>query len=95
MVQATLDRQWVPDRILPAKMKIEEVIEKWGVAEKDKREIKFQYFTLLLRHEGQVYAYDAKFGDKNFLINTIGDDTDKWVGKEVTVRKGEKYKELA
>ena len=95
MVQATLDPQWVPKEILPAKCEILDVIEKWGVFESGGKERKYQYFTLVLRWNGQQYFYDAKFGDKNFLVNTLGVDTDQWIGKTVTVRMGEKYKELA
>lgn len=92
MVQATLEPQWVPKEICPATCRIEKVTEKHAI-EKSGRST--QFFELLLMCNGQHYTYDAKYGDKAFLVNTIGADTDLWVGKTIRVVQGEKYKNLA
>lgn len=91
MVQAKLDLQWVPDTMLPASFDIAEVKE-FEFSIKGKTYI--GYLLHLIR-DGQVFAYEAKFGDKNFLINTISPETDNWVGERIGIRKAENgYKQL-
>lgn len=91
MTEATLDTLWVPKSILPALFKIERVEERYGETKKGK----YQYFALTLTCNGQFYLYEAKFGDKNFLINTAGTDVRKWVGIQIGMRIGDDgYKTL-
>jgi len=82
MVQATLDPRWVPKDKCPLVAKIHGV-------EELKESIKGRpYITLRLTlhgEDGEFYQYDAKFGDKNFLINTFTGDTEKWIGKEIVI----------
>lgn len=92
MVQATLDQLWVPKEILPATMKIVSVVLKKGTS-KGKE---YEYAVLGLLHQGQQYVYDAKFGDKNYLINKFGVDTEDWIGEDVGIRMDDdgKWKQL-
>jgi hypothetical protein len=83
-LQATLDTLWVPAGILPARFKIEAVEERYGETKKGK----YQFFALTLSSKGQFYIYEAKFGDKNFLINTAGKDASSWVGIEIGLEIG-------
>lgn len=84
MTQATLDTLWVPKSILPARFKVEGVEEKYGEA----KGRKYQYFTLILSCNSQFYQYDAKFSDKNFLINTAGSDPTTWIGITIGIEIG-------
>lgn len=81
MVQATLDLSWVPKEKCPLKAVITKV-------EEVKETIKGRPYTsyrLTLESKGSFYSYDAKFGDKNFLVNTISPETDNWTGKTICV----------
>lgn len=93
MVQVKLDPQWVPKSKCPLKaaiVSIEEIPET----------IKGRPYTtlrLMIENKGQMYQYDAKFGDKNFLVNTLGADSEKWIGQEITIEVNEEtgYKQIA
>jgi len=82
MVLAQMDSMWVPKEILPC------TFEVTGL-EEIKETIKnrpYTYYRLALKAEnGRVYTYDAKFKDKNYMVNTYGPDTDDWLGSIVVV----------
>lgn len=92
MSQATLDLLWVPSAMLPANFVIVGVEERTGMY----KERKYIFYNLILQHKsGQMYQFEAKFGDKNFLINTHGPDTMNWTSKIIGMEIGEnKYKRL-
>lgn len=92
MSEATLDPMWVPNNILPATFLIVGVEDAF---ENTKRG-QYQYYKLGLMRFGQQYVYDAKYGDKNLLINTLGKKTEGWIGHEIGMHipEGSKYKQL-
>jgi len=81
MSQATLDYRWVPKSACPLKATVE-AVEDFNETFKGKP---YTTFRLLLNAGGQFYQYDAKFGDKNFMINCFGSDTEKWLNQEITI----------
>jgi len=91
MSEAKLDLLWVPKEMCPADFTIAGIEEK-NDAFKGRP---FVFYTLTLVHPHGMFQYDAKFGDKNFLINTLGPQTEAWIGKTVGMRIGENgYKQL-
>jgi len=93
MPQATLDPRWVPKDKCPLQTLIHSVAE---INETIKGR-PYVTMRLILNAAGEFYQYDAKFGDKNFLINTFGPDTDEWIGKEIwiTVNPETTYKQIS
>jgi len=91
MSEAKLDLLWVPKEMCPADFTIAGIEEKTDAF----KGRPFVFYTLQLRHPNGFFQYDAKFGDKNFLINTHGPQTDTWTGKKIGMCIGENgYKQL-
>ena len=92
MVIAQTDIRFVPKSMLPATFKITKVTEQYGTF-KGKS---FQYFVFeLMTIAGEIFQYECKYGDKNFMINTAGPDSDTWIGIYVHMGINEKgYKQL-
>lgn len=81
MVQATLEPKWIPKAACPLRTKIKAV-------EEHKETIKgrtYQFFRLSLDDGENLWAFDLKFKDKNFIIYNFGADTDSWIGKEIFI----------
>lgn len=92
MVEAKLDLLWVPNAMLPANFVICGVEPQTGTF----KGRTYEFFVLHLQsNDGRVFQYEAKFGDKNFLINTISPKTEEWLGERIGMRIGEnKYKQI-
>ena len=86
MVQAKLDVAYIQRNELPADFLIRSVKEKVGMFVKNGKEITYTYYALeLVDNTKQIYPFDVKFNDKNYLINTVSPETDEWVGKTITL----------
>jgi len=93
MDKAMLDQVWIPNEILPAEFTVVEVCEAKGKL-KTGREYTF-YVLKLVDASKNLFEYEVKFGDKNFMIFKYGAQPEAWVGKVVSIRVGEnKYKQL-
>lgn len=92
MSEAKLDLLWVPKEICPATFTIV-ALEPKTDAFKGRP---YTFYVLTLEYKsGGMFQYEAKFGDKNFLINTLGAETDSWRGKQIGMRVAENgYKQL-
>lgn len=82
MVKIEMDSRWVTKEECPLRAQI-------IAAEPFEEKFKNRPYTSIKLHlkseRGEVYTYEAKFGDKNFCINSFGADTNDWLGKWVVV----------
>lgn len=83
MPELILGAKWVPKDILPAQFVIvaaEPKMEatKWGNK---------QYVTIMVEHATtrEIYDYDVKYKDLNYLANTISKTTEHWLGKTISI----------
>lgn len=81
MVQATLDPRWINKSQCP----LAGVIKQVEPYEESFKGRNYQSFRLTLATEEGVYTYDAKFRDKNALINFFGSNTDTWLEKKICI----------
>lgn len=81
MPEATLDVQWIPKSACPVRAAITDV----ELITETFKGRPYQTARLILNAGGKLYQYDAKFGDKNYLINTFGANTELWVKEEITI----------
>ena len=91
MDKAILETMWVPNEILPAEFKITAVKQQTGKLSSGREYI---FYTLTVQNNLIPYEYDAKFGDKNFLINTLSAQPESWIGRNITIGIVGKYKQL-
>ena len=93
MDKAILDSVWIPNEILPTEFVVVEVCEAKGKL-KTGREYTF-YVLKLADKLKNLFEYEVKFGDKNFMIFKHGAQPDAWVGKVVNIHIGPTgYKQL-
>lgn len=82
MVKIEMDSRWVSKEQCPLRAEI-------IAAEPFEEKFNNRPYTSIKLHlkseHGEVYTYEAKFGDKNFCVNTFGPDTVDWLGETVTV----------
>lgn len=83
--EAKLDSIWVPKELLPASGTIIGFEE---LTETTKRGV-YTYYRLNVDFKPGIYQMDVKYGNKNFLINTISSDPQKWIGQRIGVRLDE------
>jgi len=81
MSEAKLDVQWIPKSACPVRATITDV----ELITETFKGRPYQTARLMLTANGNLYQYDAKFGDKNYLINVFGSNTDEWMKQEITI----------
>lgn len=85
--EAKLDRLWVPNEMCPATFAITDVEEQTATINTRP----YVFYRLVLN---SIYEFDAKFSDKNFLINTLGTKPEQWKLHKVTIGLEGKYKRI-
>jgi hypothetical protein len=90
MSEAKLDPVWVTKELLPARATIKNVQER---ILKTKRGdyTAYDLDVEIVTVQGlQIFNFIAAYGDKNFLVNTIAPQPEKWIGKQIGLVENEK-----